>query len=171
MKNRRNIITMLLLATVFLAPGLAAYIFYQHTDWLAAAKTNKGELLNPPIPLSVLNQEPKWKFVLWNPGVCETTCQEELDKLARVRLALGRRLYQVQIDFLVNTDASSQLSSALTERLREADINLIPIPNNNGNATTLAKLNGLFNNTLTAPVNNAANNKGIITNAICLKLR
>ena len=129
MKNRRNLITMLLLATVFLTPGLAAYVFYQHTDWLGAAKTNKGVLLNPPIALAILNKAPKWKLVFWNPGICENACQQELDKLARVRLALGRRLYEVQIDFLMNLDAS-QLSGVLTDRLHKADINLIPIPGN-----------------------------------------
>ena len=108
--NRRNYIVLLLMLALFIAPGLSAYLFYNHLTWLGAAKTNKGELLNPPILLTKLGMDAKWRLILWSPTGCAQECIQQLDKLARIRLALGRRLYQVDSLLLLSGDA---LHSAL----------------------------------------------------------
>lgn len=113
---------LLLLALVFAAPGIAAYFFYQHPHILNAAKTNKGLLLEQPIALSSLGNQAKWRMVFWQAGPCEQQCVQRLDLLARVRLALGRKLYQVQQWLMLDDPAS--LSEELKKQLKERDFHV-----------------------------------------------
>lgn len=84
-----------LLILVFAAPGLCAYLFFSHPTWLGESRTNKGSLLTQPVKLSSVQGQEKWRIVYWTPTNCKTACLAQLDVLARVRLALGRKLYQV----------------------------------------------------------------------------
>lgn len=118
---RRNYLVLLLLALLFAAPGIAAYLFYLHPQWLGAATTNKGHLLNPPELLPVVNAKQKWRLILWNQGDCEAACLAQVDKLARIRLALGRRLYEVEQWLILATEAQ-QLPDSLKKALTEQDI-------------------------------------------------
>lgn len=93
--NRTKYFILLLLAILFAAPGLSAYVFYQHPGWLSATKTNRGTLLTPPQALSALDAQKKWRIVYWSPQSCDSACLKDLDTLVRVRIALGRKLYQV----------------------------------------------------------------------------
>lgn len=109
-----------LLIIIFSAPGIAAYIFYQHPKWLAAAKTNKGSLLNPPVRMEALALKNKWRIIFWTSGPCDTLCIKELDTLARVRLALGRKLYEVD-QLLILGDTSESLSQEARSKVKELD--------------------------------------------------
>lgn len=104
-KMKRNYTILLILAVIFALPGLAAYEFYAHPQWMRQVKVNKGELLNPPELLANVNAKPKWRLIFWSPGNCETECLAQVEKLARVRLALGRRLYQVDELLVINNPA------------------------------------------------------------------
>jgi hypothetical protein len=125
---RRNYFILLLLALVFLTPGISAYFFYTHPQWLAATPTNKGVFLSPPVLLAPLAQSGanKWRFVLWSPGACEASCIAQLDKLARIRLALGRRLYGVVTVLVLGANAPP-LPDELVTALRERDINSLKL--------------------------------------------
>jgi hypothetical protein len=114
---------LLLLATMFAAPGIAAYIFYQHPTWLSASKVNKGTLLSPPIALNAFDKRSKWRIIYWSPGACETRCLSQLDMLARVRLALGRKLYMVD-QWLVLGDRSLPISNDVNALLKERDFHM-----------------------------------------------
>ncbi len=111
---------LLLLAILFAAPGLAAYLFYQHPTWLSAAKVNKGTLLNPPIELSSLNSQSKWQIIFWSPESCDQACLKQLDVLARVRLALGRKLYSVD-QLLILGDNNSSMTDEVRKIVQERD--------------------------------------------------
>jgi len=115
---------LLLLIMVFAAPGIAAYVFYQHPGWLGAAKVNKGALLNPPVFLSALNKQSKWRIVFWSPGDCNKACMQQLDILARIRLALGRKLYEVD-QCLILGDKASPLSPEMKSLLGELDFQVV----------------------------------------------
>lgn len=120
---RRNYFVLLLLALLFITPGLAAYLFYKNPQWLGAATTNKGELLTPPVQLKMKGDgdgQVKWRFVLWNPGDCGMECLNQLNKLARIRLALGRRLYEVEQVLILEND--TELPPSLINVLKEQDI-------------------------------------------------
>ena len=111
---------LLLLAIMFAAPGIAAYIFYHHPTWLGASKTNKGFLLNPPLALHSLDNKSKWRIVLWSDKPCDDACLKELDLLARVRLALGRKLYQVD-QWLLLDNRQHPLTDNAQNFLKEHD--------------------------------------------------
>ncbi len=155
---RRNYFILLILGFVFAAPGISAYFFYTHPQWLGAATTNKGVFLDPPVPLVVLAQDDRglhpnvvgfeaprakktgiraktvglskgrqWQLVLWSPGACKKSCIEQLDKLARIRLALGRHLYDVVPRLLLAANAPP-LTPALARALQEQDIHVLTLP-------------------------------------------
>ncbi|MBL7480908.1 hypothetical protein [Legionella bononiensis] len=128
---------LLLLATMFAAPGVTAYLFYQHPTWLGSSKINKGTLLSPPISLSHFGSKTKWRLLLISPDGCKKDCLEQLNMLARVRLALGRKLYQVD-EWLVLDDKSSVLADEIKPLLKDQDINVTTL-----NTADLAKLSAL----------------------------
>lgn len=120
-KNQKRVL--IALALMFAAPAPIAYLFYKHPQWLGS-QTNKGELLKPAVSFAAIDNREKWHLLLWNPGVCESICSQQLDKLARVRLALGRRLYEVE-QWLVINETDPALSPALMNALHEQDIHIL----------------------------------------------
>lgn len=113
-----------MLGLIFAAPGIVAYEFYNHPNWLSADRVNKGKLLNPPTYLANINSKAKWRLILWYPKDCQRACWEEVDKLARIRLALGRRLYEVD-ELLVLKQAS--VSTELVQRFKDNDIHYLTL--------------------------------------------
>ena len=115
---------LLALVLLFAAPGLLALVFYKHPAWLAALPTNKGEFIRPAIPLKLLdNPKEKWSMVLWCPVGCDATCAQEFDQLARTRLALGRRLYQVDL-WLLQAANTTVCSTDAKQAFDKQDVNL-----------------------------------------------
>lgn len=122
-KRQTKYYTLLLLVLMFIAPGFAAYIFYQHPTWLGSSTVNKGTLLNPPLALTSITGPSKWRIVYWNPGECGQDCVKQLDILARVRLALGRKLYQVDQWLMLNTEHPA-LAPQINDILKEHDFHV-----------------------------------------------
>ena len=107
MKQSNNkLYILLVLVVVFLAPGIGAYILYKNPDWLGEKRTNRGELLKPPVHVELFGQEKKWRIVYWTTQQCEQSCLNDLEKIAKVRLALGRKLYQVEQWFVLGDNAA-----------------------------------------------------------------
>lgn len=112
------------LVLLFAAPGSLALMFYKHPAWLAALPTNKGEFIQPAVPLKVLdNPKEKWGMVLWCPAGCNTTCVQAFDQLARTRLALGRRLYQTSL-WLLQPENSTVCAPEVKQAFDAQDANL-----------------------------------------------
>lgn len=120
-KLNRNYLILLVLAGIFAFPGIAAYFLYNNPQWLGATPTNKGKLLNPPILTAQMDGKPKWRLVLWTPDECAQSCQQQIDKLGRIRLALGRRLYEVE-EVLLKSDKLPDLSGELLKSFEEQDV-------------------------------------------------
>ncbi len=116
---------------VFIAPGIFAILFYMHPSWLGGLPTNKGLLIRPSVPLAALDgsevesesatEKDKWHMVVWCPKGCDTTCLHTLDEMARVRLALGRRLYQVDL-WMLQAKQSLVCSHEATEAFKAGAI-------------------------------------------------
>ncbi|CAM2827645.1 hypothetical protein [Legionella worsleiensis] len=136
-KHVTKYFVLFLLTVMFAAPGVTAYFFYQHPSWLGSSKVNKGTLLAQPIALSQFEGESKWRLLLISPDGCKKSCLEQLNILARVRLALGRKLYQVD-EWLVLDEQSSGAAEALEPLLKEQDIHVTTLP-----AKDMAKLASL----------------------------
>ncbi|MDF1683402.1 MAG: hypothetical protein P1U36_01970 [Legionellaceae bacterium] len=114
----------LALVLLFAAPGLLALVFYKHPAWLAALPTNKGEFIRPAMPLNILdNPKEKWSMALWCPVGCHTPCVKALDQLARTRLALGRRLYQVDL-WMLQPERTAACSPEMQQAFDKQAINL-----------------------------------------------
>ncbi|STX28119.1 Uncharacterised protein [Legionella beliardensis] len=122
--SKGNYIVLVILILIFIFPGVAAYVFYTHPQWLPGQSlNNKGKLLNPPELLGTAPGPAKWRLVLWNPNDCKKKCLKQIDKLARVRLALGRRL--LNVDELIVLTKQSQFPSQLNDELHEKNIHLL----------------------------------------------
>ena len=91
----------IILLIVFLAPGVLAYFFYA-TPWLFTKTTlNRGKLITPPKSMTEFSpKSQKWRLILWNFAECDQQCLHKLEDLMRVRLALGRKLYDVDVCLL-----------------------------------------------------------------------
>lgn len=112
-----------LLVLVFIAPGIAAYVVFQHPNWLGSTTINKGKLLSPAVALNPLDDSKKWQIIYWSPTGCETGCMQQLDVLARMRLALGRKLYYVD-QWLVMGDEVNSLTETAQALLKEQDFHI-----------------------------------------------
>ncbi|MFJ1268912.1 hypothetical protein ACD661_10120 [Legionella lytica] len=134
MKTQSNkYYVVLLLIIMFAAPGIAAYVFYQHPSWLGATRINKGALLTPPVVLKALEGEKKWHIVFWAPMGCDSACKNQLETLAKVRLALGRKLYQVD-QVLVLGDKASVLSTEEQSALKDMQFQVVQLSAAEANA-------------------------------------
>ena len=106
-----------ILLIIFLAPGVLAYVFYMHPNWIAASKTNRGQLLSPAVFVpDVFVSSQKWHIVFWSPGKCTKKCMATFDGLTRLRIALGRKLYEVDLDLLNDTQAITKTQLGLTNK-------------------------------------------------------
>ncbi|WP_028387947.1 hypothetical protein [Legionella fairfieldensis] len=127
---KRNYLILLLLALVFATPGIMAYLCYLNPQWLGSNTTNKGKLLNPSVLFpSMEDKEHKWRLIFWSPNGCEVACLQQINKLARVRLALGRHLYEIE-QWLVLEKGTSQMPIALMHSLGEQDIHVLRLTKN-----------------------------------------
>lgn len=94
---KRTTVIINLLIVLFAAPGIIAYLVYSHPEWVSAPTTNHGHLLQPPPKLDALSRGEKWQLLYWSPQPCAQACVQRIDELAKLRLALGRRLYYVDL--------------------------------------------------------------------------
>jgi hypothetical protein len=121
MKRKKILLALLL---VFLAPGALAILFYMNPSWLGGLPTNKGQLIRPAIQLDGL-VNPKtadmWHLVVWCPAGCDTACLNTVDDMARVRLALGRRLYQVDV-WMFQPETGAMCAKNIVGALTEAAV-------------------------------------------------
>lgn len=95
MSRKKNNYILSMLLIIFLLPGVLAVLFYKYP--IHFSKTlNHGNLLSPPLFLAELKSS-TWQWIVWCPKKNNAQCTETLDKLSRIRLALGRRWYDINI--------------------------------------------------------------------------
>lgn len=106
-----------LLFLLFILPGCLALLFYQHPQWLGGQTTNHGQFISPMIKLDSLNQQ-KWHLLLISDQACDSQCLTQLDKLARLRLALGRLSRKVDLRLMV-TEKSLLPNNTIRKQMEE----------------------------------------------------
>lgn len=126
LQTSRHYVIFILLVIIFSLPGLSAYLYYHHPDWLTPMKTNQGVLFSPSVKLPSLEAGQSWHLLLWYPTACGTPCMQVLDKLGRIRLALGRRLYDLDLTLLLSPHAE-RVSTAQMDSLHQQAMDVITL--------------------------------------------
>jgi hypothetical protein len=98
---------------LFAAPLLLAFAIYYGTGWRPTGTTNKGDLINPPVPLptvtlSTADGTPTnagflrntWTLVYLSNGACVESCRKALAAMRDARLLLGKDTTRVSRVFL-----------------------------------------------------------------------
>lgn len=111
---QRRSVLLILLACLFLMPGLAAILFYQHPQWLSSHTINKGVFIKPPLFVKALHGQ--WGLVLWYPRVCDQSCTAQLERAHRILLALGRRYSHIKLWCM--QDEQSLRDNTVFEKMR-----------------------------------------------------
>jgi len=134
---------LVLLALLFLMPVLVSYLMHLSAEhgWRPAGTTNKGSLIQPPLPLTLpaglvsATGEPvsqdflggKWTLVYIDDAACGEKCRNRLYQMRQVRLAQGENLRRVQRLFLVTgASDSTDLSKILADYPEMAAARLSP---------------------------------------------
>lgn len=98
----RRWLTLGILVVIFALPGFLAIVYFKHPDWLAhLAPTNKGDWVREGWQYPALADSGKtWTMVIVAPDGCDAVCEKTLDKVLRVRTALGRHWYDIAVSVL-----------------------------------------------------------------------
>ena len=110
-----------LLVVLFATPGYFAYFFYKNPQLLNGSRTNKGELFTNLKKVPELNAQGKWVLFYWDEQGCFGRCVDAAEKLARIRLALGRKLYDVDLKVLLGSN-SRNISQKNARALQEQGV-------------------------------------------------
>jgi hypothetical protein len=111
---RRGQRQLVLLAALFFVPlAVAFWLYYGPTSWRPVGGTNKGDLVDPAVPLpAVALVQPdgtrtgtdflqgKWTIAYLGDGACDERCREALYLSRQSRIALNKDMDRVQRVFL-----------------------------------------------------------------------
>lgn len=103
---QKNKLKLIGIFAVALLPLLIAVAMYFGGFALPSSKTNKGDLIWPPLdlslygnttssPFALVESDKKWFLMLAGNGECSSVCQEKLHLLRQVNIALGREMERV----------------------------------------------------------------------------
>ena len=113
-QRRRGRRQLLFLASLFFVPLLVAFwLYYGGSGWRPAGGTNKGDLVNPAVPLpAVVLAKPdgsrtsadflqgKWTIAYLGDGACDERCRKALYLSRQSWIALNKDMDRVQRVFL-----------------------------------------------------------------------
>lgn len=130
-QQKRGIAPLLAMIAIFAAPVIAAWFFYLNPGYLPAGRTNKGELIEPvvPLPPELRLSDPrgaafdpaalagKWVLVYLTGGECGDACMEHLIAIRQIRLALGEGQLSVERLLIMTDPDASALDSELGTKL------------------------------------------------------
>ena len=106
----RRLLPLLAMVAVFAAPMVAAWFLYLNPEYLPSARSNRGDLLEPVVPLEASlglegpqggpfdlgDLSGKWTLVAVSPAPCAEACRLRLADLGRVWAALGESRLNVE---------------------------------------------------------------------------
>ncbi len=122
-QKSRGLLPLLAMVVVFAAPALAAWFFFFNPEYLPTKRSNRGELIQPVIPvdeeLGLRNTdgspldpgrfEGKWTLISLNAAPCEQACRDKVIALRQIRLALGETRYSVErMQILTGTQSAPE---------------------------------------------------------------
>lgn len=106
MKNK----TLPIFVACCLIPLVLAYLALK-LEWIPSASSNQGEFLSQEIKLKNWQQSDhkQWTIALNNPAECQQACDEQLQALDNLYVALGKN--QSKVDMVVLGKSSKQNST------------------------------------------------------------
>lgn len=125
----KKYISVITLVFIFSLPFFSAVYLFMHPGlWKKFSTTNYGQWA-PKIdwPFNHSKARP-WQISLWQEMPCKESCVNTLDKIARIRLAMGRKLYEVDIVLVVPEGAP--ISPVLKKQLKEWNLYFKYLPDN-----------------------------------------
>ena len=113
-RQRRGRRQLLLLASIFFVPlAIAFWLYYGAGGWSPQGGTNKGDLINPAVPLPAVALplqdgtrtapdflQGKWTIAYLGAGACDERCRKALYLSRQSRIALNKDMDRVQRVFL-----------------------------------------------------------------------
>ncbi|MDP3559585.1 MAG: hypothetical protein Q8R79_04440 [Legionellaceae bacterium] len=130
MKHKNSFI-LLSLALIFSLPPVAAYLFFIQKPWLHHAPIYQGTWISKAHTLNNLPEQAQWHLFYWQPNPCRSSCIQHLDTLARIRLALGRKLYSVQQYLAMTSENLAGQKKTQQSFLKMADIQTLILTSKN----------------------------------------
>ena len=124
---RRNRLILLLILASFMVPMIAGHLAYTQ-KWYEGGKTNKGQLIHPPVafaglavrdaagrPLPATATGGKWWLVYVMPADCEAACRNRLFQMRQIRRATGKEAERIR-QVIVQTGPVAVETAALVAR-------------------------------------------------------
>jgi len=123
--GRRSRLTLILLAAVFAAPMVAAWVVYNTGTGTPDKRVNYGELISPvtlptgplqrlapvdvapdPATAGLAPLRGKWTLVVVDSGACPQGCVAKLEMIRKMRAATGKEADRVALAWLVDDSAA-----------------------------------------------------------------
>lgn len=136
--------TLLLVIVLLALPFVIAFGLYWF-EWRPARLGNHGQLIEPPQPLPETGLRHrdgrplpteelrrKWSLVLVNNGPCESVCQEDLQKIRQVQVALNKEMMRLRRLLLATGTGAWDADPAFADIQRQFPDLLIVAPTANG---------------------------------------
>lgn len=125
--RKRSTTTLWIMVAIFAAPSLAALFFFYNPQYRPVGKTNKGEILEPAVPLSPelrlttpagveldrSGLEGKWTLVYLAGRACDEHCIDRLIAIRQIRSALGEGQLSVERLLIITDPAATELAAEL----------------------------------------------------------
>lgn len=121
----KNRILLILLLSSFVLPFVIGDLAYKH-NWYSGGKTNRGQLITPPVAVSALAlrdsqgkalsadvTKAKWWLVYAMPSQCESACRNRLFQMRQTTVALGKEADRVRRLLVLTAPLSAETTALL----------------------------------------------------------
>jgi len=120
MKNRKYI-QIIVLLLVFIMPLADAFFLAKNPEILQRyASTNYGQWAPRSVPWPLTTNNRPWQMALWQFNGCHDACMQQLGDLAKIRLAMGRKVYDLNLWVVV--PKTKPMTEEQTKFLQNHDI-------------------------------------------------
>lgn len=125
----KNRIKFIALVSVFLLPVIVSWCLVNFTNYGRDGKgVEHGTLIEPPryleqarlVQINRFSSVPvtlhgKWSLLFFVPNVCDSLCEQGLYRIRQIRLAMGKRIAQVQRVIIIDRKEAEVLDRYLAE--------------------------------------------------------
>ncbi|HBB53682.1 MAG TPA: hypothetical protein DCZ80_07255 [Legionellales bacterium] len=123
----KKYLSILVMVFIFSLPFFAAFYVFLHPDLLRNfSSTNYGQWA-PKMHWQFNEKQARpWQLVYWHEFTCSKECIAQLDQLGRIRLAMGRKVFN--LDIVLLQPEGIQVSKVLKQQLKEWNMYYQTIP-------------------------------------------